>query len=129
MRRIANEVLDDFAADNVRYLELRTTPRGLTDADAESYVRALLEELASFEDRCSTMTVRLLLSVDRTGTLDKAIETVMLAAKLQSEGSPYIVGVDFSGNPTRACFSDFTPAFNLARQVGLRIAVQKAADR
>ena len=33
VRRITREVLDDFAADNVRYLELRSTPRALSDAD------------------------------------------------------------------------------------------------
>ena len=135
VRRICREVLEDFAADNVRYLELRSTPRALDDADAEGYVRAVLSEFAAHEARCPAMTVRLLLSIDRTGGLDKAIETVMLAARLKAEafgddGSAaagagrYIVGVDFSGNPTRGSFADFLPAFRLARdQCGLRIAV------
>ena len=128
VRRIAREVLEDFAADNVRYLELRTTPRALHDADVEAYVRTVLSELAAHEVRCPSMTVRLLLSIDRTGGLERALETVMLAARLRSEerslASRYIVGLDFSGNPTKGSFGDFLPAFNLARdQCGLRIAV------
>lgn len=128
VQRIAREVLADFAADNVRYLELRTTPRPLQDAGTEEYVRAVLAELASHEARCPTMTVRLLLSIDRTGSMERALETVMLAAKLRGEeGSPgakYIVGIDFSGNPTKGSFADFLPAFEVARrQCGLRVAV------
>ena len=51
VRRVASEVLDDFAADNVRYLELRTTPRALSDADAEGCVRGVLAEIARSEAR------------------------------------------------------------------------------
>ena len=36
--RIAKEVLEDFAGENVKYLELRTTPRRLSDADVEGYI-------------------------------------------------------------------------------------------
>ena len=52
VRRVCREVLEDFAADNVRYLELRSTPRKLADANAEGYVRAVLDELAAHEARC-----------------------------------------------------------------------------
>ena len=40
------QVLDDFASENVRYLELRTTPRALADAMAavEAAEWALVEE-------------------------------------------------------------------------------------
>jgi len=48
-------VLQDFAADGVVYLELRTTPRampaaGLTEAD---YVRTILEAIAEYEQQAS----------------------------------------------------------------------------
>ena len=134
VRRVASEVLADFADDNVKYLELRTTPRDLQDADAEGCVRAVMDELARFEAaHPGRMLVRLMLSVDRTGGLDKAMATIELAAKLRAEGGVYIVGVDFSGNPTRGCFAEYVPAFELARKKGLRIAahsgeVDHAAD-
>lgn len=128
VRRITREVLADFAADGVKYLELRTTPRALSDADVETYIRALLAELAAFDERQRAdrvewpLMVRLLLSVDRTGSAAQARQTVRLAAELRAELG-YIVGVDFSGNPTRGAFADFGEAFEAARLDGLRVAV------
>mmetsp|Transcript_11295 Transcript_11295/g.36108 ORF Transcript_11295/g.36108 Transcript_11295/m.36108 type:complete len:383 (+) Transcript_11295:86-1234(+) len=138
VERIAWEVLSDFAADNVKYLELRTTPRVLDDADLEGYVRALLGVCARFDTHQQghpelavwPMTTRLLLSIDRTGGLDKAMETVELAARLRAEppsgADKYIVGLDFSGNPTRGTFADYVPAFEAAREAGLKVAAHAA---
>jgi len=131
VRRVAREVLADFAADNVKYLELRTTPRELSDADAEGYVRAVLDVFAAYEretaDAAWPLSVRLLLSVDRTGGAERAMATVRLAARLRDDassgGAKYIVGVDFSGNPTRGKFADYVEVFEEARRCGLRIAV------
>jgi hypothetical protein len=39
----------------------------------------------------------------------------------------YVVGLDFSGNPTKSCFADFRAAFELARQAGLRYVGARAA--
>ena len=59
---MCREVLEDFAADNVQYLELRTTPRALDDADAEGYIRVVIRELEEFQFKPgNTMRVRLLL--------------------------------------------------------------------
>ena len=137
VRRITNEVLEDFAADNVKYLELRTTPRDLQDADAEAYVRCVLQILvehtaASLESKWP-LTVRLLLSVDRTGGVDKARTTVRLAARLRADeasgGAAHIVGVDFSGNPTKGSFAEYAEVFREARAAGLRVAVHTAEVR
>ena len=131
VRRVSREVLADFSADGVKYLELRTTPRALSDATVDAYVRLLLDELAAFDatqardDQVAwPMKVRLLLSIDRTGGKERAMETVRLAVQLRAEplGGTYIVGVDFSGNPTRGCFADYKDAFEEARKAGLRVA-------
>lgn len=127
VRRVTAEVLEDFASDGVRYLELRTTPRALADADAEGCVRAVLGELRAFEQRNARMVVRVLLSINRTGSLAEAEATVAMAARLRQElsgsGGSYIVGIDFSGNPTKASFADFLSIFEAARAAGLRTAV------
>ena len=128
VRRIAAEVLTDFAADGVKYLELRTTPRALDDADAEGYVHALLSTLSEFDAQQRAldwpMTVRLLLSIARTGSAERALATVEMAARLRAGfRGRHIVGIDFSGNPTKGSFADFQEAFMAARAAGLRVAV------
>lgn len=144
VRRVTGEVLDDFEGDGVAYLELRTTPRALQDADAERYVRTVLGVIDGHE--CGSgalrdgrtvhgagrrMCTRLILSIDRTGSIEQAMATVHIAITLRQEaiaaGAPArIVGIDFSGNPTKGTFATFIPAFAAARDAGLRIAVHTA---
>jgi len=135
LARVTREVLDDFAADNVKYLELRTTPRAMGGVSSEGYVRTVLETFAAFEraqaEVAWPMAPRLLLSVDRTQPLSAALETVALARTLRAEAEAggarqYVVGIDFSGNPTLGTFSDFAPAFVAARQAGLPSAIHCA---
>ena len=138
VRRITADVLSAFAADGVRYLELRTTPRPLDDADAEGYVRAVLAVFAEHEGSARArasrtaewvLRPRLLLSVDRSGSPEQALRTVELAARLRAtvHGADLrLLGVDFSGNPNRAGFADFAPAFAAARKHGLRVAAHVA---
>ena len=68
---------------------------------------------------------RLLISVDRSGILDKAMENIQLAITLSqtSKGKKFIVGVELGGNPMRNEFKDFLSAFELARKEGLPIAI------
>ncbi|KAH9606688.1 hypothetical protein KSS87_014897 [Heliosperma pusillum] len=103
--RITKEVVEDFAAENVVYLELRTTPKRneLKGMTKRSYVEAVIEGLrrvcavdidfapadielekrsSSCMDKASNgltskkIYVRLLLSIDRRETLEAAMETV-----------------------------------------------------
>lgn len=96
--RVASEVIADFAADNVAYCELRTTPRDdcvdeyghqVSRAD---YVRAIVEvfeqsqlQRAGRVTSMSPMVARLLLSIDRSMSLDTAQEIVLLAHQFQGE--------------------------------------------
>uniref|UniRef100_A0A453AT94 Adenosine deaminase domain-containing protein n=1 Tax=Aegilops tauschii subsp. strangulata TaxID=200361 RepID=A0A453AT94_AEGTS len=118
--RIAKEVVGDFAAENVLYLEIRTTPKnneakGMTK---RSYMNAVVKGLKSVEDidvvlndeilSCTPMSdsggdtkrkkiyVRLLLSIDRRETTSAALDTVNLAMEMKDQG---VIGIDLSGNP------------------------------
>lgn len=71
------------------------------------------------------LTPRLLLSIDRSGDLAEAQDTVALALEFAAE-SPLVVGIDFSGNPTKHKFLDFLPAVMHARSHGLRVCVHAA---
>ena len=75
---------------------------------------------------------RLIISVDRAGTIEQADENINLAIELfqqqQQQQQPsdhqnYIVGVELGGNPTRNDFTTFEPSFERARRAGLHVAI------
>jgi adenosine deaminase len=88
VRRITREAIEDFRADGVVYVELRSTPRSLPDGSTKrDYVRGIIDEI----DECNSSTIaRVILSIDRTKSVDDAIETVNLALEF-----PEVVGIDF----------------------------------
>ncbi|XP_031473591.1 N6-mAMP deaminase-like isoform X1 [Nymphaea colorata] len=147
--RITKEVVEDFAAENVVYLELRTTPKtnetiGMTKS---SYVEAVMKGLravetvevvlspcastlepepstsvndASTKKKQGRIFVCLLLSIDRRETTASAMETVQLALKMRNQG---VVGLDLSGNPITGDWITFLPALSCAREQGLPITL------
>ena len=93
--RVATEVINDFAADHVAYCELRTTPRNdCVDEHGQrvsraDYVRAIVEVVQRSQLQtaglASPMIVRLLLSIDRSMSVQVAQEVVLLAQKFRDE--------------------------------------------
>ena len=113
-------VIEDFEADGVRYLELRTTPRACTDTGMtmEGYVYAVNDTLHEWSRSDSdTIEVYLILSIEREMSAGQAVEVVDLAIKYQrpanssSDNGNYAVGIDLCGNPTKGDVRTFTPAF------------------
>ncbi|CAH9059378.1 unnamed protein product [Cuscuta europaea] len=148
--RITKEVVEDFAAENVVYLELRTTPKrndskGMTKG---SYMEAVLEGLravstvdvdilhdSDVESHINAHTqcgggvngtqrkkiyVRLLLSIDRRETTEAAMETVKLAMEMRHLR---VVGIDLSGPPDIGEWKTFLPALEFAKEMGLLITL------
>ena len=121
LQRIAREAVEDFAADGVVYLELRTTPKNAPDRGItkKSYMDAVLDGIDASVcgkrggDGTGAITVRLIASVDRRETTAEAIATVELAASLRHRG---VVGIDLSGNPSVGEWATFEPALRLARR-------------
>eukprot|EP00850_Spirogloea_muscicola_P005382 SM000024S07844 [mRNA] locus=s24:792718:802523:- [translate_table: standard] len=144
--RIAREVVEDFAADNVIYLEIRTTPKSIPERQItkKSYIEAVLAGLrggiSSMSSRdCSSSTavghedllgmssetkmdiqVQLLLSIDRRESADAAMETVRLADEYRDRG---VAGVDLSGNPSVGNWGTFLPALLWAREHWLPVTL------
>ena len=128
-RRIAREVVEDFANDGAAYVELRTTPKEAPEREVtkESYVRAILDGI---EDACGVgggdgrgkITARVILSVDRgrDDTESKVNETVDLALNNRARG---VVGIDVSGDPKAGSWEMYEPALRRARDAGLGVAV------
>jgi adenosine deaminase len=78
LERVTREILKDFADENVIYLELRTTPRVIYDSFSKKviltkrdYIETIINEIKEFE-KCSDMIVRLILSIDRSKTIQEA---------------------------------------------------------
>ncbi|CAH2071650.1 unnamed protein product [Thlaspi arvense] len=142
--RITREVVEDFALENVVYLELRTTPKrnDSIGMSKRSYMEAVLEGLRSVSEvdtdfvtesnsqkirnacdgvRRKKIYVRLLLSIDRRETTESAMETVKLALEMRNVG--VVVGIDLSGNPLVGEWSTFLPALQFAKDNDLYITL------
>ncbi|XP_077220743.1 adenosine/AMP deaminase family protein isoform X2 [Tasmannia lanceolata] len=148
--RITKEVIEDFAAENIVYLELRTTPKKneAIGMSRRSYMDAVVDGLRavdmvdvsfipshessenfvgspSITDTCSVKNrrkiyVRLLLSIDRRETTAAAMETVRLALEMKDLG---VVGIDLSGNPVVGEWPTFLPALKYAKECGLLVTL------
>lgn len=145
-------VLNDFRADGVRYLELRTTPREIRDKHGEvtiskeQYVQIVLRAVEEFKHEQqqqnvqdeALMSVYLILSIDRgRDTAASAEEVVNIAVRarkhqqdIQSSNVPSgpltIVGIDLCGNPTKGTVSTYRSAFKKAKSFGLGVTLHFA---
>ena len=94
-------VIHNFAAENVKYLELRSTPKEIphTGMTRELYVRTMLRAIHDCEAENLDIVVYLLLSIDRRNSVKVAQLTVDLAEKFREETEGVVIGIDFSGDP------------------------------
>ncbi|KAE8728823.1 putative cytochrome P450 [Hibiscus syriacus] len=138
--RITREVIEDFASENVVYLELRTTPKrnDSIGMSKRSYMDAVMEGLRAVSSvdvdysptglKTDTVNgtarkkiyVRFLLSIDRRESTEAAMETVKLALEMRDLG---VVGIDLSGNPIVGSWDTFLPALKFATEQGLYITL------
>lgn len=122
-------MLEEFCADGVVYLELRTTPRTTPLIPAATYVRTIADAIAAFNASHPQMRTRLLLSVDRRHDAATAASIIELAKAGLHDTHGLVVGVDLCGDPTAKPDGEvavFTPAFEAARAAGLGITVHFA---
>lgn len=136
---LAREVLSDFAADNVKYLELRTTPRavartGLTkEAYAETFIDSVRWANASPE---LDIAVRVIWSLNR-GRLtcsENAEEDVAELLRLAERYPDVTVGIDIAGDPGKGDLSLALPLLHRAilaqdathKHLGLKLTVHTA---
>ncbi|RPB15876.1 adenosine/AMP deaminase family protein [Morchella conica CCBAS932] len=126
VRYSTKRVLQDFEADGVAYLELRTTPREFkeTGMSKEQYVETVLESIEQYEKDASTsMKTVLLLSVDRRDSFQKALECIDLAIRYKYRG---VVGVDLCGDPMKGDVTIFREVFSKAQENGLGVTLHFA---
>jgi adenosine deaminase len=128
VRESTLSVLEAFASDGVRYLELRTTPRAAGKLERDGYIGVVLSAIKSFESSDSHLKTSLILSVDRRDSPSQALETADLAIRLKDEGEA-VVGMDLCGDPRKepeGGVKAFEPAFHKAKEAGLKLTVHFA---
>jgi adenosine deaminase len=115
--RITRETIEDYAAENTIYLELRTTPRRIGSHTKQDYVNYVIEGIKQYyaSQGATDIVVKLLLTIDRSKSIEEAEENVKLAHEYATCPNPFVVGVDFSGNPYRGTFEQFHSVISDAR--------------
>eukprot|EP00386_Alphamonas_edax_P006806 GDKI01021863.1.p1 GENE.GDKI01021863.1~~GDKI01021863.1.p1 ORF type:complete len:360 (+),score=135.21 GDKI01021863.1:186-1265(+) len=131
---MAREVLSDFAEDNVKYLELRTTPRAVerTGLTKEMYADTFIEAVR-WANRELDITVRVIWCVNRTRMtcLKNAEDDVAEVLALAERYPDVTVGLDVAGNPVKGDLSYVLPLLHRAvlaedathRHLGLKLTV------
>ncbi|KAM3842494.1 N6-Methyl-AMP deaminase [Diretmus argenteus] len=122
---VAKDVISEFAADGVKYLELRSTPReepntGLTK---RRYVETVIRAIRQCKEEGVDIDVRFLVAVDRRNGTEVAMETVKLAEEFMLSTDGLVVGLDLSGDPTVGHGKDLLPALQKAKNCGLKLAL------
>ena len=161
--RITLEALEDFAEQNVAYLELRSTPKSLkrkisSGSSASSmctkkeYIETILKAMEEFSTKekerydrevknCKEQKAmdypsvslssfvrlplipRLIISIDRSGSIDDAKEHTSLAIDFAKAKNPFVVGLDLSGDPMKNDFDCLKEQFQRVREFGLKTAI------
>lgn len=122
IRRMTREVVVDAAADNVKYFELRFTPRALSNILNCPYEHVLdwvcTEAVATAAQY--DIQVRLIVSMNRHESFGIAELTLDAVLAYQS---PYIVAVDLAGNENDYPAEPFQPLFERAKNEGLGVTI------
>lgn len=120
--RITHEAIEDAAADNIRYLELRFTPVALSQAEdfpLNEVMDWVIEGTQKGEQDLGIKT-GLIVSINRHESLELAEEVASLAVERKDKG---IVGLDLAGSEATAPASPFIGIFKEVQQAGLQITV------
>ncbi|XP_042179334.1 adenosine deaminase-like protein isoform X1 [Oncorhynchus tshawytscha] len=122
---VAKDVIREFAADGVKYLELRSTPRKekTTGMTKRRYVETVIEAIRQCKNEGVDIEVRFLVAVDRRNGAEVAMETVKLAEDFMLSTGGLVVGLDLSGDPTVGHGRDFLPALQKAKNCGLKLSL------
>jgi adenosine deaminase len=120
--RIAREVVIDAAQDNVRYMELRFTPKALcniTECPLEEIV-PLVCNAANEAAAEHHIIVRHIISMNRHESVELGEHALRAAIDNQHLG---VVGVDLAGDEANYDGLRFRPLFRRARAAGLGVTI------
>lgn len=121
LRRIAFELLEDAAQENVKYMEVRFAPllhtkKGL---DVEEIVQSVLEGMKDAEDQYD-IKGNLILSCMRTMSVDRAFEVVEKGKIFLGKG---VVAIDLCASEEEGFCGIFEAPIRLAKEYGYRVTI------
>jgi adenosine deaminase len=122
IRRVAREAVLDAAADQVRYMELRFTPRALSNILNCSF-EEVIEWVGSEVQQAATETgtqVRLILSMNRHESVEIGEAVIEAAVGFRHLG---VVAIDLAGMEEGHPAAPFQAIFERARADGLGITI------
>jgi adenosine deaminase len=120
IQRLAYEVVEDAAADNIRYLELRFTPKALAQASRLAF-RDVIAHLCAGVAQAQhhfDIAVRLIVSLNRHESVQESAQAVYAALDQRACG---IVALDLGGQEAGFSAEPFRDLFAEARQAGLGV--------
>ena len=118
-RRVAHEAIIDAFEDGLDYAEFRFAPwliQSETGIDAHAVIDAVSDGMTA-GTRLTGMPVNLIGVIVRDLGPEAAIEQAKLFASRTRE----LIAIDLAGNESGFPAADFAPAFQLARDAGLRL--------
>lgn len=122
IKRVIAETIADAALDNVRYMELRFTPKALnnilnaTFAEVVEWVCEATEAAA----REHNIQVSLILSINRHESFEIGEQVLEAATQFCHRG---VVGIDLAGREADFSARPFLPLFEKARAMGLGVTI------
>uniref|UniRef100_A0A8C1WYP1 Adenosine deaminase-like n=1 Tax=Cyprinus carpio TaxID=7962 RepID=A0A8C1WYP1_CYPCA len=125
---VAKTMIQEFAADGIKYLELRSMPREVTETGTGSvlYVKQLLAahfSIRQCKQKEVDIDVRFLVAVDRRHGPEVAMDTVKLAEDFLLSSDGIVVGLDLSGDPTVGHGKDLLSALEKAKNCSLKLVL------
>ena len=120
--RITREAIEDAAADNIRYLELRFTPVALSRAQDFPLDKVMdwVTLGAQQAERDFGVKTRLIASLNRHESVALGAQVTYLAVERMPAG---IVGLDLAGDEAGFSAQPFREIIDYAREQGLRICI------
>uniref|UniRef100_A0A8C2J450 Adenosine deaminase-like n=1 Tax=Cyprinus carpio TaxID=7962 RepID=A0A8C2J450_CYPCA len=115
----AKTMIQEFAADGIKYLELRSMP----SLAKQRYIETVLEAIRQCKQKEVDIDVRFLVAVDRRHGPEVAMDTVKLAEDFLLSSDGIVVGLDLSGDPTVGHGKDLLSALEKAKNCGLKLVL------
>ncbi|NOK86215.1 MAG: adenosine deaminase [Chloroflexi bacterium AL-W] len=122
IRRIAAEAVIDAAIDNIKYMELRFTPKALCNITKSSYHDAVKWVCETVMDtaRDYDIDVRLIVSMNRHEDVEIGAEVTQAAIDNMHIG---VVGLDLAGVEAGYPANRFSSVFQRGRDAGLKVTL------